>query len=242
MIEDDELLLYYYRDGLSPERLAVVQTQLQSDPALQARWQQLQAQLKACAAPEFALPEALQKRLQKALAQRIETASHGAQVTTLATRNSTGYWSTALAATLVLGLGIVIGRQSQQVSPPLPMPFELATVPIASPDQSFARTAELHLLATQRGLTQVTQAKPAERAALVQSLLESNRLHAHLAARAGDAELARLLRSFDAILRRMGERNASADDLAGRRAQLAFELEVMQTKRQLAASKSTQSL
>jgi hypothetical protein len=245
MIDDDELLLYYYRDGLSPERLLAVETQLHSDPALHARWQQLQTQLADWIAPDWiapdlALPEPLQKRMQEALASLSEGPIDRAKVATAAAPAWAWQWSTALAATVVLGLGILIGKQWQQSNPPAPLAVQ--ATPAAAADQGFARSVQLHLLATQRGLLQVTQAKPSERATLVQSLLESNRLHSHLAARAGDAELARLLRSFDAILRQMGESSASAEDLAGRRAQLAFEVEVMQTKRQLAASKSAQSL
>jgi hypothetical protein len=248
MISDDELLLYFYRDGLSPERALEIQAQLQSDKALQLRWHRLQAQLEALPAPEVPLPELLQERLHALLTRAAKPRLDPTKASAPTRLAWPWHWSAPLAATILLTLGIVIGARWQQPNSraQTPIATQLATTaqtpPAAAADDNFARSAQLHLLATERGLAQVTRAKPAERAALVLSLLESNRLHAHLAERAGDGELARLLRSFDAILRQMGDSKASADDLAGHRAQLAFELEVMQTKRQLAASKSAQSL
>ena len=71
MISDDDLLLYYYRDGLDPTERARVATALARDPELAQRLHRLVAQLDTAAEmPDVPVPAHIQQRWQAALTAR----------------------------------------------------------------------------------------------------------------------------------------------------------------------------
>ena len=69
---------------------------------------------------------------------------------------------------------------------------------------------------------------PDERAQLIETIIEQNRMYALAAERANEPQLARVLRAFTPILESLTDerRDASASDIA----QLSFELRVMQAR------------
>ena len=78
MISDDELLLYYYRDGLDAAERARIGAALSEQPELAQRLQGLVARLDAAAAmPEVPVPAHVQQRWQAAL-ERAAQQAHGA--------------------------------------------------------------------------------------------------------------------------------------------------------------------
>ena len=70
MITDDDLLLYYYRDGLDAAERARIGAAISNDPELARRLHGLVARLDAAAAmPEVPVPAHTQQRWQAALAR-----------------------------------------------------------------------------------------------------------------------------------------------------------------------------
>ena len=70
MISDDELLLYYYRDGLDAAERARIGTALAQQPELAQRLHRLVAQLDTVAeTPEVPVPPHIEQRWQNALAR-----------------------------------------------------------------------------------------------------------------------------------------------------------------------------
>ena len=68
MINDDELLLYYYRDGLEAADRARIGAAISADPELARRLHALVARLDAAAAqPEVPVPAHFQQRFRDAL-------------------------------------------------------------------------------------------------------------------------------------------------------------------------------
>jgi hypothetical protein len=104
---------------------------------------------------------------------------------------------------------------------------EVAT-PVDSPTTSdasaYERGLKVHLAKTEQQLAALDSAKPEERARLVETIIAQNRIYALAAERAGEPQLARVLRAFAPIL----ETVARGGDPAAGVAQLSFELRVMQ--------------
>ena len=77
MISDDDLILYYYRDGLPPDERASIAAKLADDPELAKRFHSLTRRLdEAAAAParEIPVPMKYQRRWAAALEEkRVET-------------------------------------------------------------------------------------------------------------------------------------------------------------------------
>ena len=74
MISDDELLLYYYRDGLDAAERARIGAALGEQPDLARRMQALVARLDAAAAsPEVPVPAEVQQRWRVALERAAAT-------------------------------------------------------------------------------------------------------------------------------------------------------------------------
>jgi hypothetical protein len=227
MISDDDLLLYYYRDGLDASERARIGAALTAQPELAQRLQALIARLDAAAAlPDVAVPDEVLQRWQGALASAADTAELGAKSVPRARRLFTDFrWAAAAAVTIALLATIQLTRhtpppQIAEVAPP--------TAPAAAGEgnaSSYERSLRFHLASTERSLAGLENAKPEERARLVETIIEQNRLYALAAERAGEPQLARVLRAFSPILESLehgGESSASSV------ARLGFELRVMQ--------------
>ena len=91
----------------------------------------------------------------------------------------------------------------------------------------YDRGLKSHLATTERQLASLEEATPEERARLIETIIEQNRLYALAAERAGEPQLARVLRAFSPVLEsmRQGEGNTAADA-----AQLSFEMRAMQSR------------
>src|SRR5687768_7870904 len=108
MISDDELLLYYYRDGLDPADRSRIGAALSEQPELGQRLHRLVARLDAAASlPEVPVPTHVRQRWQAAL----ERAAHGNATRATSTRHrffATPRWQTAAAAVAVLALVLTV--------------------------------------------------------------------------------------------------------------------------------------
>ena len=212
MISDDELLLYYYRDGLDEAERARIGTALAEHPELAQRLHRLVAQLDTVAqTPDVPVPAHIQRRWENAL------------VTAPRRRPSSFRWQ-ALAATVAV-LAILATVWVSMRPAPQQVAVETPPVPEAS---AYERGLRWHLASTEERLANLDSAQPDERAQLVAAIIEQNRMYALAADRAKEPQLARVLRAFTPILESLAtdQSDASASEIA----QLNFELRVMQAR------------
>jgi hypothetical protein len=212
MISDDQLLLYYYRDGLDEAERARIGTALAEQPELAQRLHRLVAQLDTVAQmPEVPVPAHIQRRWENSL------------VTAPRRRPSSFRWQ-ALAATVAV-LAILATVWVSLRSPPPQVAHETPAVPEAS---AYERGLRWHLASTEQRLANLDSAQPDERAQLIATIIEQNRMYALAADRAKEPQLARVLRAFTPILESLQDDRGEAS--ASEIAQLSFELRVMQAR------------
>jgi len=222
MITDDELLLYYYRDGLDAAERVRIGAALSEQPELARRMQALVARLDAAAAsPEVPVPEEVQQRWRVAL----ERAAHADEMReSPAPRRFFDFrWPVAAAAAFaIVALTLIV---QGVMRPSTEQVAEVAT-PVNKPADASAyeRGLKVHLANTEQQLAELDDAKPEDRARLVESIIAQNRIYALAAERAGEPQLARVLRAFSPILETVAKGGDSSADIA----QLNFELRVMQ--------------
>jgi hypothetical protein len=228
MISDDDLLLYHYRELDAPDR-ARIGAALSEQPELAQRLQRLVSRLDAAAAtPEVPVPAQVQQRWQAALeaAQRGETRTAPA----MRQRFVQPQWLAAAATLAVVAL--VVGLREFNEQPPAVTaanPPPAATGSTAAEDATaYENGLKFHLASTERQLASLGETSPEERARLVETIISQNRMYALAAERAGEPQLARVLRAFGPVLESAagGDDQATADSVA----QLSFELRVMQAR------------
>lgn len=224
MISDDDLLLYYYRELDATER-ARIGAAISKDPELSRRLHTLVARLDAAAAiPEVPVPAHTQQRWQAAL-ERATTETRVAPKRRFFTQSQ---WQAAAAAVAVVALVFGIQKVMQPTQPPG------NTVTSSTPETAGAGAAsayenglKFHLATTERRLAALGEATPEERARLVETIIGQNRIYALAAERAGEPQLARVLRAFTPVLESVaGGGEATSSSVA----QLSFELRVMQAR------------
>ena len=228
MISDDDLLLYYYRDGLDATERARVATALAKHPELAQRLHRLVAQLDTAAEmPDVPVPAHIQQRWQAALMAR--------------SRARPSFRWQALAATVAL-LAILCTVWVSMKPAPEQVAGEGSPTPSQATDTlpeavAYERGLRWHLATTEQRLAKLDTAQPDERARLIAAIIEQNRLYALAAERANEPQLARVLRAFTPILESLTDerREASAGDIA----QLSFELRIMQARLKAAADPSS---
>ena len=228
MISDDELLLYHYRDGLDAAERARIGAALGSDAELSQRFHRLVARLDSAAViPEVPVPEHTQKRWQAALARaasETRTAPPARRVF------SQPRWQMAAAA--VAAVALIVGVQQAMQPSSIQTagdPATASTPAVAGKDEptAYENGLKFHLASTERRLAALGDATPEERARLVEAIVGQNRIYALAAERAGEPQLARVLRAFTPVLESVADgRGESASGIA----QLSFELRVMQAR------------
>ncbi len=239
MITDDELLLYYYRDGLEPDERARIAAALAEQPELAQRLHRLVGRLDEVAAiPEVAVPVATQQRWKAALAQAAQERPTTQNLRPFRRPYTDARWLAAAAAVVVAVVSVFYVIDSApptptvaNVTPPTETPSSSFTsppteVPSGAAEASpYERGLKTHLASTERQLASLEEATPEERARLIETIIEQNRIYALAAERAGEPQLARVLRAFSPVLEsmRQGEGNPAADA-----AQLSFEMRAMQ--------------
>lgn len=248
-MNDEKLILYYYKDGLSAAERQAIAEALDKDDALAERYRVLRHDLDAWRAPQdVAEPEGLAYRLQSTVdrAARLETTEAYERREARGTpRFGSRHfaWSGALAAALAVGVGIGLWLGER----PAPVPPGVVQVAPAHPPEwspvAFQRGLESHFRSGRSDLGNLPAGSDngQGRAMLVASLLQQNRLYARLAVQNEAPDLARVLRSFEPLLQQLGRQDLSPQEAARLQDQLEFEFTVMLTKLTRGASQQAES-
>ena len=231
MINDDTLTLYFYNDGLSDDERAEVESALNSDANLAARYDLICRQMTAWSNSETpAAPSHLPERWHDSIdhAARMETAAPKIakpspfQFLTFA-------WGGGLAAALALGIALGMYFSGNEV-----MPIDQGThnelTQSALVPAAFTRGLKVHLQESQWEITSLPDNNPTDNTQLLMQIVEQNRMFERAAKQNNSQNIARLLRAFEPILIRLASEDIAPEDAEALRAQLAFELNVMLTK------------
>jgi len=224
MISDDELFLYYYRDGLDAAERARIGAALSEQPELARRMQALVARLDAAAAiPEVPVPADVQQRWRVALERAAATDE---KPESRASRRIFDFrWPAAAAAAFaIVSLTLIVQAVMRPASEQIAEVETPVSPTVAAEASAYERGLKVHLASTERQLAELDRADPKERSRLIETIIAQNRIYALAAERAGEPQLARVLRAFSPIL----ETVAKGGDSSAGIAQLNFELRVMQ--------------
>jgi hypothetical protein len=235
MITDDDLLLYHYRDGLEPTERARIGAALAEQPELAQRLHRLVARLDALAAmPEVPVPAQTRQRWQAALDRAV---AGGRPAATPQPRRAFTWQFAAAAAVLVVALAAVLRLWQPATEAPMtastpPESPVAPDAPAGAEVTAYEKGLKFHLADTERQLVNLEQATPEERARLVDTIISQNRLYALAAERAGEPQLARVLRAFTPVLEEVaqGKGESKGEVSQDSLAQLSFEMRVMQAR------------
>ena len=211
-IRDEDLVLYHYRDGLDAKALAAIAAALDASGELRARYasiEQTLARVDALPVPE---PDAgFSARLWRNLEPRLQPrrsarTSWLERVHAWLSPPRLAFAGAACALALALGIGFYAGRQSAPEAPA-----------VASADAAAARVLDAyvaqHLRATEGVLMTASNSDSTtlldSNRELAASLVESNRLYALAATRAGNTQLADFLRQLEPVLISLANQPAS---------------------------------
>ena len=235
MITDDDLLLYYYRDGLDADERARIGAALSEQPELAQRLHRLVAKLDTAAAiPEVPVPAHTERRWLDALQRAAQ--SDVTRTTRQERRFFTNVRWQAAAATIAI-LALVFTIELAMRSAPGPAAEHATATTESDAASAYERGLRWHLASTEQRLARLDSTQPDERALLIESIIAQNRLYALAAERAGEPELARVLRAFTPVLESLEE--DGAESAASSVAQLSFELRVMQARLRAVPNETT---
>jgi hypothetical protein len=207
-IADTDLILYHYRDGLTDGEIAAIADALAHSPELRARYEAVYQTLHAVdTLPDLQPDAGFDQRLWNVLDARMDAAERAARPAVPERRS----WferlfapgprlalGGALALAVALGVGYQLGRDSHQ--PP--------TLTVQEDTLRASRVLDAyvaaHLRATEGAVLTAVNSDSAELLAgnreLAINLIDSNRLYAAAAVRAGNTRLADFLRQLEPLL------------------------------------------
>lgn len=220
---DEQLLLFYYEDGLTPAERADIARNLRRNPALAQRYRELSRFLESIDAPVHAASDGQRARWHASLPGADErTAGRGVHVPSFA-------WG--VAATVVLAVGaLFVLRPDSRLPTGTDTSQPARTASTGAPHAAFSRGLRVHLLESQRNILDYGSISAADHRDLILDIIEQNRLFERAAERHRADDVARLLRALEPVLLQLAAERPSADETEQLKAQLAFELEVMLTK------------
>ncbi|MFK8030480.1 MAG: hypothetical protein AB8G18_09595 [Gammaproteobacteria bacterium] len=245
MINEETLILYFYNDGLSPDKREQVRRALEGDKALRDLYAQLSDDINQIALPEGSL----------APTGSIEGWRQSLDVTIDEERREQGYfrgsgrqaYALVAAAVLVFIAGWWFGeKQNSTTAPKLPQQVadvtssEIFSRP-ASPKMPvvFVRGVSTHLERAQIKLASMDLDDSGERETLIEQIVSQNRSFLQAADKHGADDVARLLRAFEPLLLELSSDDESVEAKEKARDQLEFELRITLTKFARQASNRT---
>ena len=250
-ISDNDLILYYYKDGLDPARIADVDAALRASEPLRRRYEALQHLLGAVdSMPALQADSEFTQRIWRRLDARLFAVPQRRSRRWL---EQLGIWVNALlsprfavAATALLALAVGIGYYAGRQS---------ATVETTARENAMAaRVLDAyvadHLRATEGLLLTAANSDSADLRAgnsdLAATLVDANRLYAVAAARSGNTRLADFLRQLEPVLIELANQpaDASVQSLDGlrdylRKTDLLFQVRATQARIETAGKHRT---
>jgi hypothetical protein len=215
-ISDNDLILYFYRDGLDSARIAEIDDELFVSVPLRQRYTELQRVLREIDAEPALQPDAgFNERVWQKLAARIDaTQARAPRRPWLAGLQSLlTPPRMALAATCLLLVAVGAGYYAGRWSAPQPDAIAQAHANAMAAHVLDAYVAE-HLRTTEGLLLTAVNSDSAQLRAgnrdLAASLVDSNRLYALAAARSGNARLADFLRQLEPVLLDLANQSSDA--------------------------------
>jgi hypothetical protein len=214
VIDDRELILHHYRDGLPQARSDEIDATLAKDPALAARYANLCATLDASALdlpPEPASD--LSERIWLGLSVRAAADVAQPPFLALRSRQASGRrrlqrsLAAGLAAAVLLSLSFIAGREHGLQEPP--------PTPLVASDRVYANVLAQHLDTTRRALMTAVNADSDGlrfgNAELARALIDNNRLYLAAARHTGDTRLVDLLQAIEPVLIELANPAGSED-------------------------------
>jgi hypothetical protein len=230
MIDDDQLLLYHYHDGLSEREHRHIKEALAIDGALAQRYAALERDLQRFAA-------IVQQPAVSATARWREALDHVAEQGRRhpAWLCAPRFVLSGAAVSVLVVAGIVITQRQHNTNLP-PPPLQHAVIAVESGDDGprLNRNLYAQLARAEQQLMGIRSLKGDDRAKQIEQVRTELQIVALAAERAGDHRLARTVRAFAPIFELMHHtgRVDQADNpnggLEGALAQLLFELRVVQ--------------
>jgi len=245
-ISEQQLILYYYDDGLTPQEKQAISRALQTDAMLAARYRDLFNSLNELqvetheATPTHIKPQwheliGREAQLERQSLQKLERPQHWLG------------WAASLATMLVLGIAVGIWLQPATTSLQVP---ERGLVELSPKGQTpklqpaeigstaFTRAVQFYLDGQQTELAGMGDKGAEANQLILLQIIAQNRLIERAAVANNAPELARLMRAFEPVLFKLADKSTSPDESAALQRQLAFELQAVLTKLQQAPSKS----
>jgi hypothetical protein len=137
-------------------------------------------------------------------------------------------WLAMAAALVAVALVVVFQVKQPRTDGLARNELPEAPEPVAADGTAYENGLKFHLASTERQIAALGDATPEERARLLETIIAQNRLYALAAERAGEPQLARVLRAFTPILDDLA--HGRGETTAANVAQLSFELRVMQAR------------
>lgn len=225
MIDEQQLVLYYYADGLSAKERLQIRNALATDRELAQRYATVRAQLERLSVQPAA---AVDPAVVQGWHDQLEAAAR-AEYATSVTRAPARGWSWkpwALAASVTMAVGLASMLLLRGASPP-EQPVATVLPPTPPP---FQRALQAHFADSRLTLAALPDATAQTRTELIDGIVAQNRLYAATAQQRGEERIARVLRAFEPVLLRMASEQTTDIDAASLRAQLTFEMDAMLTK------------
>ena len=224
MMNDEQLTLYYYGDGLSSRERREVEKALEANDVLAARYRQLSRELESMRQIETEPPA------RPAVQRWHDAVSRAARIEQPEPGDRGFHWNSfavgaAASAALVLLAALVLVPGLNSPGDP---PVGPGLASSAAPPSAFARGLTAHLRDSRVQLASLVD--NGDRVGLVLQIIEQNRLYRRAAEQNGSYRLARVLRAFEPVLVELAAEDLGDDAQASLRSQLAFEMNVVLTK------------
>jgi hypothetical protein len=236
---DEQLILYYYGDGLERRDRQRIAAAIEADDQLAARYAALCRQLDPLVTDDDDLtaPAHVVRRMHDTIDRIGRPAPVADEPARWRFRLGSFAWGAAVTAALAIGVGIGIFVSRAPVAPPENAPVMVE----ASGRGSFDRGVQVYFQDARAELASMPVASASDRSRLISNIIEQNRLFERAAEQHDARDLARVLRAFEPILKRLADEDITPAEAEALRAQLAFELNVMLTKISRASSNETQT-
>ncbi len=230
-ITDNDLILYFYRDGLDARRIGEIDDALFASPPLRRRYDALKRMLmNVDSAPAISPDPEFTERIWRKLSAQIDDKP----LRRMTPRRVYTPLKFAMAASVLLAVAASIGYYAGRASSPVPVQNAMASRVLDAYVADHLRATEgLLLTASNSDSSEVL----AGNRALAQSLVESNRLYALAAVRAGNTRLADFLRQLEPVLLDLANQpaDASVQSIDGlrdylRKTDLLFEVRATQAR------------